>query len=383
MADIYYETDLYTDDEVKDRYIKEIMSKDSRAIDKSFVDLVLGRSSIRVTRKCYMSVSLTCDKYVAVHYSAHKKVEETTGYTVTRNVGPMNGVDYKVSENTKKVTYTDENDYSKKFYDVSESFTVCVDNNFSLRGELPKRAGDTREMPAVYSGVPKFTGVTAEMEKKLSSSSGCSSQVNSCRNDINDSAKSTGYKVDSCKFKHATVSNIVVKSVHYYVLYYVSVSYNGQFYTCELCHDSLKKGVDVCNKGADFPRSSELENRLESAVAEGESNKRKARVVTIPTTIIGIVGIIMSFAFVFKFGFGEALGMVVASLVFNIWYMWWASSRLPEATNEKIKKINEQYARGEYIHDVTMPEINMLSLIAKSLLLTFWNVLVICSNFLA
>ena len=102
MADIYYETDLYTDDEVKDRYIKEIMSKDSRAIDKSFVDLVLGRASITITRKCYMSVSLTCDKYVAVHYSAHKKVEETTGYTVTRNVGPMNGVDYKVREKEKR-----------------------------------------------------------------------------------------------------------------------------------------------------------------------------------------------------------------------------------------------------------------------------------------
>ncbi len=379
MADIYYETDLYTDDEVKDRYIKEIMSKDSRAIDKSFVDLVLGRSSIRVTRKCYMSVSLTCDKYVAVHYSAHKKVEETTGYTVTKRTDAMGIDDYKISENTKKVTYTDENDYSKKFYDVSESFTVCVDNNFSLRGELPKRAGDVEVMPAVYSGVPKFTGVTAEMEKKLSSASGCSSQVSSCRSDINDSAKSTGYKVDSCKFKHATVSNIVVKSVHYYVQYYVSVSYNGQFYTCEFCHDSVKKGVDVCNKGADFPRSSELENRLESAVAEGESNKRKARVVTIPATVIGVIGIIMSFVAIFKIGFGAVIG----SLVFNIVYMWWAFSRLPNATNEKIEKINEQYARGEYIHDVTMPEIKMFSLILKSLLLTFWNVLIICANFLA
>ena len=379
MADIYYETDLYTDDEVKDRYIKEIMSKDSRAIDKSFVDLVLGRSSIRVTRKCYMSVSLTCDKYVAVHYSAHKKVEETTGYTVTKRTDAMGIDDYKISENTKKVTYTDENDYSKKFYDVSEGFTVCVDNNFSLRGELPKRAGDTREMPAVYSGVTKFTGVTAEMKKELSSSSGCSSQVNSCWNDIEDSAKSTGYKVDSCKFKHATVSNIVVKSVHYYVLYYVSVSYNGQFYTCELGHDSLKKGITVYNAGADFPRSKELENRLESAVAEGESNKRKARVVTVPATVIGVIGIIMSFVAIFKIGFGAVIG----SLVFNIVYMWWAFSRLPKATNEKIEKINEQYARGEYIHDVTMPEIKMPSLILKSLLLTFWNVLIICSNFLA
>ena len=52
-------------------------------------------------------------------------------------------------------------------------------------------------------------------------------------------------------------------------------------------------------------------------------------------------------------------------------------------SNEKIKKINEQFKRGEYIHDVTMPEIKMLPLILKSLLLTFWNVLIICVNFLA
>ena len=380
MADIYYETDLYTDDEVKDRYIKEIMSKDSRAIDKSFVDLVLGRASIRVTRKCYMSVSLTCDKNITVHYSAHKKVEETTGYTVTRNVGPMNGVDYKVRENTKKVTYTDENDYSKKFYDVSQSVTICVDNNFSLRGELPKRAGDTREMPAVYGGVTEFTGVTAEMEKRLTSSSGCSSEISSCRSDINDSAKKTGYTLDSCKLKSATVSNIVVKSVRYYVQYYVSVLYNGKFYKCELGHSDYDRGLTIYNK-VDFPRSSELVERFERAVAAGKRNKRKARAVTVPTTIIGIVGIIMSFAFVFKFGFGEALGIVIASLVFGIWYMWWAFSRVPAETNEKLKKINDQFTSGEYINDVTMPEIKMPSLIIKSLLLAFWTVMVIMANF--
>ncbi len=372
MVSILYQTKLYSDDEVKDLYANAIKKKDLRAIDQGFVDYISNKANLRVSRKCYASVYVTCDKNITVHYSAHKKVEETTGYTVTRRVDAMNLVDYKVDENTKKVTYTDSNNYSKKFYNVSGVVTECVDNNFLFSGGTNATEGYSEARHEAYAGVTPWTSI--ELRYRLESSSGCSSEVSECRSDILASAKETGYTLDSCELKSATVSNIDIEGVHYFVKYFIEIVYKGVNYSCEFGAHGESLGYATC------PESEQLRETVHKEIKRAKGIKAKAKSLTIPTSIFNMVGIIMSFLVMFKNGFGEALGMVVATLVFNIWYWFWLGGKFAEV-NEVIANLKKNLQQRVFVDGVYIPEIMSKTLVVSSVLVTFWNVMMIMANF--
>ena len=375
MAEILYQTRLYSDDDVKKKYLSVIKNKDARAIDQGFVEYVSNKANLRVSRKCYMSVSVTCDKSITVRYSGHKKVEETTGYTVTKRTDAMGIDDYKVSPETKKVTYTDSGDYSKNFYGATNVFTECVDENFYFKGDSQGAIGYSKTMPDAYKGVKVWTGLSQKMRNDLTSSSGCSGEVWDCEKDVRDSAKRTGYTVDSCTLKSATASNVVVDRVDYYIEYFISIVYNGKDYSCKFGeHGEMLECSVSC------PESVELKMAINTEINRAKRIKTKAKFVTVPTSVIAVAGIIMSFAIMFRFGFSTGGGIIIPSLVFDIWYWYWLLEKFKKV-KQKITELTKHLEQRVFVDGVYIPEIMGTSLVVSSILLTFWNILVISANF--
>lgn len=367
MPEIYYQTRFYSDDEIKMQFINDMRRKDLRAYERDCVATLLNKENLTVKRECHRSVKIKCDKEVTVHYEAHKKVEETTGYTITRRVDVMNLVDYKVTENTKNVTYESSYDYTKKFYDVSEWEHECVEKNFCIDFSNQGPRGYSKTMPDAYKGVKPWTGLPYDVERSLGTPSGCSCEISSCRNDLYDLAKGKGYTLDSVKFKSATVTNVVVERVEYDIVYCLQFVYRGLTYSYKV--DSYGVSGDIHN----LPRSKDFEERIAKGIEEGKKIKNKAKRVTIPTIIIAVVGILFTIVGAFMVAFGELFGMVIASLVFNGGYFIWVGSKLFAEVDEKINKLKKQLEYGEYVDNVTMPTINMKSLIIGSIALTIFN----------
>ncbi len=373
MAEIYYQTRFYSDDEIKDMYLNTMRREDLRAIDKGFVANMFDKNNLRVKRKCFRNVSIKCDKEVTVHYEAHKKVEETTGYTVTRRVDVMNLVDYKVTENTKDVTYVSSYDYTKKFYGVSNWDRECVEENFYIKvngGSQGRRSEYSKTMPDVYKNVKPWTGLTQKIRDNLDTSSGCSSQVSDCRKDIQENAKYKGYVLDFVEFKSATVSNVVVEKVEYDVSYYLEFAYNGMKYSFEIGEYGL---LNAGGAKSQFPKSKEYEKKIVNALEDAKIIKNKAKCVTVPTIIISSIGILLTIVGTFMHSFSEHFPMIIASLVFNIWYFWWVGCRLFKEVNDKSKSLKDDLKYGAFVDNTKMPEIKMTSLIIKSLVLTLFN----------